>query len=179
MSSRTSPASLPWWIWPPCVQRSRAWEETAIRSTRWSLLTWSSTTVCRCVSPLVYAVYVYRMHTVCSVVSVCSEASLLACLCNVCITHTHAHHPPTPQVDHYGSGDAVAKNLKREMERNSERFQFLKWGASAFKNFLIVPPGSGIVHQVSVCVCMCVGCVQCVHCVCECIFSTCALCTHP
>ena len=34
------------------------------------------------------------------------------------------------------------------MERNRERFQFLKWGAKAFKNMLIVPPGSGIVHQV-------------------------------
>ena len=36
-----------------------------------------------------------------------------------------------------------------EFERNKERFNFLKWGAKAFKNMLIVPPGSGIVHQVS------------------------------
>lgn len=36
-----------------------------------------------------------------------------------------------------------------EFERNAERFQFLKWGATAFKNMLIVPPGSGIVHQVN------------------------------
>jgi hypothetical protein len=44
--------------------------------------------------------------------------------------------------------DAVIKNQEMEMERNSERFQFLKWGATAFENLLIVPPGSGIVHQV-------------------------------
>lgn len=55
------------------------------------------------------------------------------------------------QVDISGSPDAVQKNLDREMERNSERFQFLKWGAKAFQNFQIVPPGSGIVHQVRVC----------------------------
>jgi len=36
-----------------------------------------------------------------------------------------------------------------EFERNKERFRFLKWGASAFRNMLIVPPGSGIVHQVN------------------------------
>lgn len=48
-----------------------------------------------------------------------------------------------------GSGDAADRNQALEMERNKERFQFLKWGASAFKNFLIVPPGSGIVHQVN------------------------------
>ena len=41
-----------------------------------------------------------------------------------------------------------------EMERNRERFVFLKWGAKAFKNMLIVPPGCGIVHQVCVCVYM-------------------------
>ena len=46
------------------------------------------------------------------------------------------------------SNDALTRNQAMEMERNKERFQFLKWGAKAFKNMLIVPPGSGIVHQV-------------------------------
>lgn len=45
-----------------------------------------------------------------------------------------------------GSAD---KNQNLEFERNKERFKFLKWGAKAFKNMLIVPPGSGIVHQVN------------------------------
>ena len=46
------------------------------------------------------------------------------------------------------SNDALSRNQAMEMERNRERFQFLKWGAKTFKNMLIVPPGSGIVHQV-------------------------------
>ena len=46
------------------------------------------------------------------------------------------------------SDDALEKNQEMEFQRNRERFQFLKWGAKAFKNMLIVPPGSGIVHQV-------------------------------
>lgn len=45
--------------------------------------------------------------------------------------------------------EALAKNQEMEFERNKERFNFLKWGAKAFKNLLIVPPGSGIVHQVN------------------------------
>jgi aconitate hydratase len=53
------------------------------------------------------------------------------------------------QVDVARSPDALKQNLQMEMKRNSERFQFLKWGARAFKNMLIVPPGSGIVHQVN------------------------------
>lgn len=53
------------------------------------------------------------------------------------------------QVDVARTPDALKQNLQMEMKRNSERFQFLKWGARAFKNFLIVPPGSGIVHQVN------------------------------
>jgi len=47
------------------------------------------------------------------------------------------------------SSDAFEKNIEVEFQRNSERFQFLKWGAQAFQNMLIVPPGSGIVHQVN------------------------------
>ncbi|XP_029671232.1 cytoplasmic aconitate hydratase-like isoform X1 [Formica exsecta] len=53
------------------------------------------------------------------------------------------------QVDFTRSTDALKKNEELEFERNKERFLFLKWGAKAFKNMLIVPPGSGIVHQVN------------------------------
>lgn len=47
------------------------------------------------------------------------------------------------------SPDAFKKNEELEFMRNKERFMFLKWGAKAFENMLIVPPGSGIVHQVN------------------------------
>lgn len=53
------------------------------------------------------------------------------------------------QVDFSGTPDALEKNQNLEFERNKERFTFLKWGARAFNNCLIVPPGSGIVHQVN------------------------------
>nr|AZL94720.1 homoaconitase [Nephromyces sp. MMRI] len=53
------------------------------------------------------------------------------------------------QVDVAKSADALETNQKIEFERNYERFAFLKWGATAFNNMLIVPPGSGIVHQVN------------------------------
>lgn len=53
------------------------------------------------------------------------------------------------QVDASRSADALRVNEDKEFERNRERFEFLKWGQNAFKNFLIVPPGSGIVHQVN------------------------------
>ncbi|XP_076340809.1 LOW QUALITY PROTEIN: cytoplasmic aconitate hydratase-like [Tachypleus tridentatus] len=53
------------------------------------------------------------------------------------------------QVDFTKSGDALQKNQTLEFERNKERFVFLKWGAKAFKNTMIVPPGLGIVHQIN------------------------------
>ena len=53
------------------------------------------------------------------------------------------------QVDFFGSPDAVQLNLEMEFQRNSERYQFLKWGQQAFKTFGVVPPGIGIVHQVN------------------------------
>ena len=53
------------------------------------------------------------------------------------------------QVDVSRSADALEQNQELEFERNKERFVFLKWGARALKNMLIVPPGSGIVHQVN------------------------------
>ncbi len=53
------------------------------------------------------------------------------------------------QVDHYASEDALNFNAKREFERNIERYEFLKWGQSAFESFSVVPPATGIVHQVN------------------------------
>lgn len=53
------------------------------------------------------------------------------------------------QVDVSRTADALDQNQQLEFERNRERFLFLKWGAKAFENMLIVPPGSGIVHQVN------------------------------
>ena len=52
-------------------------------------------------------------------------------------------------VDYFGSDDAFKKNTEIEAQRNKERYQFLKWGQSAFDNFKVVPPGRGIVHQVN------------------------------
>jgi len=53
------------------------------------------------------------------------------------------------QVDVTRSENAVHENMTREFQRNKERFAFLKWGSKAFTNMLVVPPGSGIVHQVN------------------------------
>lgn len=52
------------------------------------------------------------------------------------------------QVDVARSENAVQANMDLEFQRNKERFAFLKWGSTAFRNMLVVPPGSGIVHQV-------------------------------
>jgi aconitate hydratase len=53
------------------------------------------------------------------------------------------------QVDFFGSPDAFKKNVEIEYERNKERYEFLRWGAGAFNNFRVVPPGTGICHQVN------------------------------
>ena len=53
------------------------------------------------------------------------------------------------QVDQFGTASAFAFNAERELERNRERYLFLKWGQGAFKNFRVVPPDTGIVHQVN------------------------------
>uniref|UniRef100_A0A3Q2NZ03 Cytoplasmic aconitate hydratase n=1 Tax=Fundulus heteroclitus TaxID=8078 RepID=A0A3Q2NZ03_FUNHE len=53
------------------------------------------------------------------------------------------------QVDFNRKSDSLQKNQDLEFDRNKERFQFLKWGSKAFKNMRIIPPGSGIVHQVN------------------------------
>ncbi|MGI4752337.1 MAG: aconitate hydratase AcnA [Janthinobacterium lividum] len=52
-------------------------------------------------------------------------------------------------VDSYASGSSFDKNVAMEMRRNIERYQFLKWGQQAFNNFKVVPPGTGICHQVN------------------------------
>ncbi|MEM6640948.1 MAG: aconitate hydratase AcnA [Pseudomonadota bacterium] len=53
------------------------------------------------------------------------------------------------QVDAFGSADALARNNAIEFQRNKERYSFLRWGQSAFENFRVVPPNTGIVHQVN------------------------------
>ena len=54
------------------------------------------------------------------------------------------------QVDNFGSEKAFSLNAKLEYERNFERYKFLKWGQSAFSNFKVVPPDTGIVHQINI-----------------------------
>lgn len=53
------------------------------------------------------------------------------------------------QVDFFGSNDALKKNVNLEMKRNLQRYEFLKWGQESFDNFRVVPPGTGICHQVN------------------------------
>jgi aconitate hydratase len=53
------------------------------------------------------------------------------------------------QVDNYGAADALDLNNKIEFSRNKERYSFLRWGQSAFENFRVVPPNTGIIHQVN------------------------------
>ena len=52
-------------------------------------------------------------------------------------------------VDHYGTADSLNLNALLEFQRNRERYTFLRWGQSAFDNFSVVPPDTGIVHQVN------------------------------
>ena len=53
------------------------------------------------------------------------------------------------QVDRFGSPEALAENIAMEFQRNRERYEFLRWGQRAFRNFRVVPPGLGISHQVN------------------------------
>ncbi len=53
------------------------------------------------------------------------------------------------QVDYFGTSDAFALNVAKEYERNTERYTLLKWAQQAFQNFRVVPPGTGIIHQVN------------------------------
>merc|ERR1711991_1230811 len=52
-------------------------------------------------------------------------------------------------VDNYKNKNSLNENVKKEFERNKERYEFLKWGQSSFDNFYLVPPGAGICHQVN------------------------------
>ena len=54
------------------------------------------------------------------------------------------------QVDHFGVANAFELNAQLEFSRNRERYSFLKWGQEAFDNFRVVPPGTGIVHQINI-----------------------------
>ncbi len=54
------------------------------------------------------------------------------------------------QVDFFGNSNAFGKNAELEFSRNKERYQFLKWGQQAFSNFKVVPPDTGIVHQINI-----------------------------
>ncbi len=54
------------------------------------------------------------------------------------------------QIDVFGRADAFERNVEIEYERNRERYQFLRWGQTAFDDFKVVPPGTGIVHQVNI-----------------------------
>ena len=54
------------------------------------------------------------------------------------------------QIDVFGRADAFERNVEFEYGRNKERYQFLRWGQTAFDDFLVVPPGTGIVHQVNI-----------------------------
>ena len=54
------------------------------------------------------------------------------------------------QVDHFGTSDALELNASLEYHRNRERYVFLRWGQTAFRNFRVVPPETGIVHQVNI-----------------------------
>ena len=65
----------------------------------------------------------------------------------LCPAHLIMDH--SVQIDHYGSADALKKNMEIEFKRNRERYQFLKWSAQAFETFQIVPPGNGICHQIN------------------------------
>ena len=54
------------------------------------------------------------------------------------------------QIDSFGRPGSLERNKEREYERNAERYQFLRWGQGALSNFRVVPPGTGIVHQVNI-----------------------------
>ncbi len=53
-------------------------------------------------------------------------------------------------IDHFGTAEAAARNMEMEFRRNRERYEFLRWGQTAFDNFRVVPPGAGICHQVNI-----------------------------
>ena len=70
------------------------------------------------------------------------RASTRSCPADLVIDHS-------VQVDRFGTPDAFAFNVEREYERNGERYQLLRWAQTAFRDLRVVPPGTGIVHQVN------------------------------
>ena len=72
------------------------------------------------------------------------KASQINPLCPVDLVIDHS-----VMVDFFGHPDSFSKNVDREFERNGERYAFLRWGQNAFNNFRVVPPGTGICHQVN------------------------------
>ena len=112
-----------------------------------------------CVVSCYDILYVYVC--VCMCLCVCCVCAVLSqCVCAYVYTYVYVvtvcMGKVWPLCQHWSSSlapppsstDALEKNQELEFERNKERFLFLKWGAQALQNFLIVPPGSGIVHQV-------------------------------
>lgn len=79
-----------------------------------------------------------------AMVSLGGSADQINPLCPVDLVIDHS-----VQVDTFGRADAYAQNVKFEMQRNFERYSFLKWGQQKFENFGVVPPGTGICHQVN------------------------------
>lgn len=65
----------------------------------------------------------------------------------LCPAHLIMDH--SVQIDHYGSPDALRKNMEIEFSRNRERYEFMKWSAQAFQTFETIPPGNGICHQIN------------------------------
>lgn len=65
------------------------------------------------------------------------------------LSHTDLVIDHSLMVDHFGLPGALEKNLNLEYSRNHERYSFLRWGQHAFSNFRVVPPGTGIVHQIN------------------------------
>ncbi|MDF1795054.1 MAG: aconitate hydratase AcnA [Coxiellaceae bacterium] len=79
-----------------------------------------------------------------AIVNLGSDAKKINPLCPVDLVIDHS-----VQIDKFGTSDAFSANVHIEMERNNERYQFLKWGQKTFDNFRVVPPGTGICHQVN------------------------------
>ncbi len=66
------------------------------------------------------------------------------------LTHVDLVVDHSVSVDFSGTGDAMKRNVELEFQRNRERFEFLRWGQQSFDNFRVVPPGTGICHQVNI-----------------------------
>jgi aconitate hydratase len=79
-----------------------------------------------------------------AIVKLGGKANEINPLCPVDLVIDHS-----VQIDQFGTSGAFAANVNIEMERNNERYEFLKWGQHTFDNFRVVPPGTGICHQVN------------------------------